>query len=96
MENTSGSVALTAPEFATVDACFIATAAYGSKDQEDVKTLRRFRDRVLLPSELGRRFVGTYYFFSPPVADSIRGSETSKALARFALRPLVSLARALE
>ena len=83
-------------KFTTVDACFIATAAHGSLYQEDVTTLRRFRDEVLMPYAAGRWFVGAYYSISPPIADAIRGSDAAKAVTRAALTPLVWLAEAVE
>lgn len=83
-------------EFATVDACFIATAAHGSLYQDDVVTLRSFRDEVLMPSAVGRWFVAAYYMISPPIADAIRGSDVAKAVTRAALAPLVWLAKAVE
>lgn len=83
-------------EYATVDACFIATAAHGSLYQGDVVTLRRFRDEVLMTSAAGRWFVDTYYSISPPIADTIRDSEALKAMTRAALAPLVWLAKAVE
>lgn len=93
---TTLTVATDNREFATVDACFIATAAHGSLYQEDVVTLRRFRDEVLLPTAAGRWFVATYYAISPPIADVIRDSEALKAVTRAALAPLVRLAKAVE
>lgn len=93
---TTMNVTTDVREFATVDACFIATAAYGSKDQTQVKTLRRFRDEVLMPTAAGRLFVQGYYAVSPPIADSIRDSQTLKAMTRAALVPLVMVAKALE
>lgn len=83
-------------QFTTVDACFIATAAYGSLHQEDVTTLRRFRDDVLVPTEAGRMFVQGYYAVSPPIADVIRDSEILKAMTRAVLGPLVWMAKAVE
>jgi len=83
-------------EFATVDACFIATAAHGDKNAPDVKTLRQFRDRVLAPTALGQAFIETYYALSPPVADAIRGSDDARYVVRTALKPLVWLIRAFE
>ena len=73
--------------------CFIATAAYGTPFSDDVATLRRFRDRFLLPTEPGRKLVGLYYRYSPPVADAIRQDEDVRKLVRTVLAPAV---RAIE
>ncbi len=72
--------------------CFIATAAYGSEMEPDVKTLREFRDEALLTNAPGRAFVSAYYTVSPPIADVIRTNETAKSAVRFMLQPLVLLA----
>ncbi len=83
-------------EFQTVDACFIATAAYGDIDQSDVKTLRRFRDRYLNTTAGGRELVDLYYQLSPPIADLIRDRPALRALTRGLLQPMVRLVGALE
>ncbi len=58
-------------------ACFIATATYGSAFAPQVIALRRFRDEVLLPSDIGSLFVTAYYFVSPPFfGSSGRGKDT--------------------
>lgn len=49
--------------------CFIATAAFQSKDAAPVAMLREFRDQVLLHSSLGQAFVDWYYRWSPPAAE---------------------------
>jgi hypothetical protein len=49
--------------------CFIATAAFQSKDAAPVTMLREFRDEVLLHSSLGQAFVNWYYRWSPPAAE---------------------------
>lgn len=71
------------------EGCFIATAAYGSYFQPNVKVLRDFRDNYLLQNELGRAFVDLYYKYSPSIASSISSSFTAKALVRAALTPVV-------
>ncbi|MFZ9595502.1 MAG: CFI-box-CTERM domain-containing protein [Bdellovibrionia bacterium] len=48
--------------------CFIATAAFRSVESSPVVMLREFRDRVLLPSSWGRKWVRSYYRWSPDAA----------------------------
>jgi hypothetical protein len=72
-----------------VDACFVATAAYGSVMAADVQMLRRFRDAVLRHSVLGELFTESYYTFGPPVAHVVGESELLRETARDALSPLV-------
>jgi hypothetical protein len=72
--------------------CFIATAAYGTPMASEVDTLRRFRDRFLMTSSLGRSFVSFYYQHSPPLARAIRKNVWLAAAARVLLAPLLLLA----
>ena len=69
--------------------CFIATAAYGTEMSEEVITLKKFRDDVLLKTSAGRNFVKLYYVTSPPIADFIRNKPLLKAMVRLGLKPLV-------
>jgi hypothetical protein len=69
--------------------CFIATAAYGSYLEPEVRLLRDFRDEWLLPYRHGQVFVTWYYRTSPPVADYIAERDWLRVLARMALTPLV-------
>jgi uncharacterized repeat protein (TIGR01451 family) len=70
-------------------ACFIATAAYGSPMHEHVETLRRFRDRFLLPNRPGRAIVRLYYRYSPTAARYLSSRPWLRAAVRWALAPLV-------
>ncbi|MEO8701171.1 MAG: fibronectin type III domain-containing protein, partial [Kofleriaceae bacterium] len=72
-----------------VDACFIATAAYGSVMANDVSTLRRFRDTIMAKSVLGELAIETYYTFGPAVAGMIGESDLVRETARGALSPIV-------
>lgn len=41
--------------------CFVATVVYGREDAPEVQTLREVRDKVLMQSYFGRKFVDFYY-----------------------------------
>jgi hypothetical protein len=69
--------------------CFIATAAYGSHMDPHLEVLRAFRDRRLMTTRLGRRFVGFYYRVSPPIADVIATRPILRFAVRTALTPLI-------
>lgn len=77
-------------KFKTKDACFIATAAFGSILEPHVKILRDFRDRFLMSSDLGRLMVSVYYRYSPELADSVRDNGTLRVLVRALLIPVVA------
>ncbi|HUJ57086.1 MAG TPA: CFI-box-CTERM domain-containing protein [Kofleriaceae bacterium] len=78
-----------------VNACFVATAAYGSRMANDVELLRRFRDQLLERSVLGELAVETYYTFSPPVAGVIGSSDVLREGARDLLAPIVARVKRL-
>ncbi len=77
------------------DDCFIATAAYGSPMEKEVRVLRAFRDQYLLTNAAGRKFVELYYRYSPPVAAYIAKRDALRAVVRGSLKPLIWLSRAL-
>ena len=72
--------------------CFIATAAFGTSLEPQVKLLKQFRDRFLLSNTLGTKFVENYYHYSPPLADYIAEHETLRSFVRLGLYPLVGFA----
>jgi hypothetical protein len=76
-----------------VDACFIATAAYGSVMANDVELLRRFRDLALRNTVLGELAVETYYTFGPAAAGAIGESDLLRWTAREVLAPIVASVR---
>ncbi len=69
--------------------CFIATAAFGSYMEPNVKLLRDFRDKHLLNNAPGKWFVKPYYRSGPQAADFIEVHEYLKPAVRLALMPLV-------
>ncbi len=74
------------------EACFIATAAYGSPFERHVVLLREFRDNFLLTNRYGQWFVNTYYKLSPPAAQFIAGHTYLKPVVRAVLLPFVGFA----
>lgn len=77
--------------FETSDACFIATAAYGSILDSHVVQLRQFRDRFLRDNAPGQLAIRLYYRFSPGLAQIIENNPGLKPVVRIALLPFVGL-----
>jgi len=73
--------------------CFIATAAYGSPLAPQVRHLRTFRDRYLVPYPLGHWFVELYYRYSPPLAEVLRQHDDLRAVVRTGLQPLIAFVK---
>jgi uncharacterized repeat protein (TIGR01451 family) len=69
--------------------CFIATTSYGSKDHPNVRTLREFRDNVLMKWGWGRSIVEFYYHHSPEIACYISERESMRTVTRWLLTPIV-------
>lgn len=72
--------------------CFLATAAYGSYWHPMVGSLRRFRDGVLLQTELGRDLVSFYYSWSPAMAEVIEDTPWLRFFFKVTLAPLAASA----
>ena len=75
--------------FTTADACFVATASFGTLMHPGVQVLRSFRDTILNSTPLGKHLVATYYTLSPPVADIISQNAALRLLVRVLLLPFV-------
>jgi hypothetical protein len=52
--------------------CYIATACYGNEFAPQVIALKVYRDQTLSKSILGRLFIKSYYFLSPPIANRLK------------------------
>jgi uncharacterized protein YegL len=77
----------------TTEACFIATAAYGSPLAKDVDLFRSFRDQYLLTNVVGEKFVAFYYATSPPLADTIATHEALRVPVRMGLSVVAFILR---
>ncbi len=69
--------------------CFVATAAWGDPEADEVVTFRAFRDLYLRNNRLGRRFIVLYYRHGPTVAGMIAGNDVFRKLVRGMLAPVV-------
>ena len=71
------------------EGCYIATAVYGSYEAPEVIILRQFRDNTLKKTYLGRWFIKTYYYLSPPVAEKLKNAKFINKFIRSLLNKLV-------
>jgi len=93
---TSGSLSRAATVTLNVrGGCLIATATYGSELSPEVQFLREFRDRDVLATFAGSKFMAIfnqfYYSFSPSVAQSISENEILRAVMKILLYPLIGI-----
>ncbi len=78
------------------EACFIATAVYGTPVAEEVDILRQFRDEFLLNNPAGKVFVAVYYKLSPPMAEFISKHRVLRAVVRECfVNPAVALSKSV-
>ena len=71
------------------NACYIATAVYGSYDCPEVWTLRRYRDYRLAETWYGRAFIRIYYAISPNLVKFFGNTYWFKALWKKILDQMV-------
>jgi hypothetical protein len=72
----------------TESKCFIATAAFQDGRAGPVMMLRRFRDRILAKSDMGREFIRTYYRHSPALAEWAWDKPVVRSIALRLLAPV--------
>lgn len=70
--------------------CFVAMLVFG--EAPETRTLRRFRDQVMRPRPLGRRFIVVYYRFAPAVCRFLSRRPSLLPVARRLLRAVVPIA----
>jgi len=80
------------PDPCDEEACFVATAAFGTEVAGKIDVLRAFRDSRLLTNVPGRKLVNLYYEKSPPIAAVIRSQGWLRAAVRILLYPLIGFA----
>ena len=62
--------------------CFVATATMGDIDHPYCRTLRVFRERVLIGTPLGRRIIEWYYRHGPSASAVVESSRFLRCLCR--------------
>ena len=70
--------------------CFVATLMFG--DAPEIRILKRFRDQVMRPRPLGRRFIVMYYRFAPAICRLLDRRPSLLPVARRLLRAVVPIA----
>jgi hypothetical protein len=70
--------------------CFVAMLVFG--EAPETRILRRFRDQVMRPRPLGRRFIVVYYRFAPAVCRFLDRRPNLLHVARWLLRGVASVA----
>ncbi len=71
--------------------CYIATMAYGDYDHPQVMILRQFRDEILDKSVVGKRFIKTYYHYSPKLVEQLKDKRRINSIIRKTLNQFIKL-----
>jgi predicted RNA-binding Zn-ribbon protein involved in translation (DUF1610 family) len=75
--------------------CFVAAAALDRWETSELEILRTYRDRVMLRTLIGRRFVQLYYRVGPTIAQSVSHTPWFRAVVRRGVvLPAARIARA--
>ena len=78
--------------FGDTDKCFIMETASASSLSPSIGILRKFRDRKLLESSMGKQIIDRYYEYSPHMAMLARENKTFKLISRVILIPITIFA----
>ena len=74
--------------------CFIASVCFG-KESWQVKILREFRDKILVNSLLGEKFIKYYYKYSPSIAEILKRNFILKFAFKTLLYPVIIISKIL-
>ncbi len=88
---SSGDIQTMGVQYTTVSPCFVATAAYGSKDHPDVRWLRYVRDHHMRFNWAGRAFIDWYTQNGPAAAQFVLDHPWLQPAARAMLKPFILL-----
>ncbi len=78
--------------FGDSDRCFIMETANASSLSPSIGILRKFRDKKLLGSNIGKRIVDGYYKYSPHMARLARENKILKSISKVLLIPVTIFA----
>lgn len=73
--------------------CFVATTAFGDKNNQNVIFLRNYRDLVLKKTHSGRKFINWYYRNGPKIANFIENKIVLRTISRIILKLMVRILR---
>lgn len=75
--------------------CFIASIAFEDRNDPTLVLLRKFRSQVLVTNPWGKRFVRSYYHYSPAIANRLQHFSAAKYLLRQILPPFAKALKVL-
>lgn len=94
IEETGGNIPYHKMAKPTRSNCFIATAILKNPMHPDIIFLKKYRDEYLVKYSMGRIFIRSYYFLSPPIAIIISKHRLISSFVRkIILNPIVKIVR---
>ena len=77
------------PNLVPYKTCFIATAVYEEGESNQLQSLRKFRDTILLTNFFGFILVKFYYLYSPPIANFLKKNKKCAVFVKILLDRIV-------